>query len=340
MRKYKKIWLIIPAILILLGISLIPTKNYLEYPGGAYNVNDYLTVKQAKKKLTHNFYFTAVSIRPALVIDYLTAPFQQFSDIIPRVEIDGDLDHEDSSIVDDIYMSNSVSDAKYVAATNAKIPVKQEFAGVYVLNVLEKSTFFNKLKIGDLITSVENQQFQNSAEMMDYIGKQKLGQKIEIVVERDDQKKTFFGKIITIDQKKNRGIGIGLIEKEIVTTTPNVEVDTQNIGGPSAGLMFSLDLYQEFTGKQLFDGKKVAGTGTIDQDGHVGSIGGIDKKVVAAARAGAKIFFCPKEVIEGEQKSESNAAIAKKTAKAIKTKMKIVPVDTFIEAKNYLTQHK
>jgi PDZ domain-containing protein len=67
----------------------------------------------------------------------------------------------------------------------------------------------------------------------------------------------------------------------------------ENIGGPSAGLIFSLGVYDRLTPGSLTGGTDIAGTGTIDADGHVGSIGGIQQKIVAARDAGAKIFFVP-----------------------------------------------
>ena len=65
------------------------------------------------------------------------------------------------------------------------------------------------------------------------------------------------------------------------------------IGGPSAGLIFSLGVYDTLTPGALTGGTDVAGTGTIDERGHVGPIGGIQQKIVAAADAGAKIFLVP-----------------------------------------------
>ena len=65
------------------------------------------------------------------------------------------------------------------------------------------------------------------------------------------------------------------------------------IGGPSAGMMLTLEMYQQLTGKDLTRSRRIAGTGTISASGAVGDIGGVDKKVVAASRAGAQIFFVP-----------------------------------------------
>ena len=87
------------------------------------------------------------------------------------------------------------------------------------------------------------------------------------------------------------GIGIGLIDRTEVTSDVPIRFSTAGIGGPSAGLMFSLAIYTQIADPGLRNGRIVAGTGTIDRDGNVGDIGGIDKKVVASAREGAAIFF-------------------------------------------------
>ncbi|MEX2275937.1 MAG: S16 family serine protease [Actinomycetota bacterium] len=72
-----------------------------------------------------------------------------------------------------------------------------------------------------------------------------------------------------------------------------VSIGSGDIGGPSAGLMFSLGLYDLLTPGDLTDGRTVAGTGTIGLDGRVGPIGGIEEKVVAAERTGAEVLLVP-----------------------------------------------
>ena len=85
----------------------------------------------------------------------------------------------------------------------------------------------------------------------------------------------------------------------------------------------------------------IAGTGSIDRDGNVGDIGGIDKKVVAAAKEGASIFFAPDNPVSEETKktnpeAKTNYETAVEAAKTIKTDMKIVPVKTLQDAIDYL----
>ena len=136
---------------------------------------------------------------------------------------------------------------------------------------------------------------------------QKLGDSVKVTYEEDGQTKSAEGKIITLENGKN-GIGIGLIDRTEVTSDVPIRFSTAGIGGPSAGLMFSLAIYTQIADPGLRNGRIVAGTGTIDRDGNVGDIGGIDKKVVASAREGAAIFFAPDNpVSEEEQKAHPDA---------------------------------
>ncbi|WP_369813161.1 S16 family serine protease [Virgibacillus halodenitrificans] len=128
------------------------------------------------------------------------------------------------------------------------------------------------------------------------------------------------------------GIGIRLVTDRSVTVDPEVHFSSGRIGGPSAGLMFSLEIFDQLTEEDFTRGYEIAGTGEIDYNGNVGRIGGIDKKVVAADREGADIFFAPNE----NGNKDSNYQVAKEKAAEIDTSMKIVPVNTFQDAVDYL----
>jgi PDZ domain-containing protein len=101
-----------------------------------------------------------------------------------------------------------------------------------------------------------------------------------------------------------------------------VDVDTGRIGGPSAGLMLSLAIYDRLTPSDLTGGHVIAGTGTIACDGGVGPIGGIEQKVAGAEDKGAEIFLAPR----------GNAPSARQVADDIE----IVAVDSFADALSYL----
>jgi PDZ domain-containing protein len=105
--------------------------------------------------------------------------------------------------------------------------------------------------------------------------------------------------------------------------------------------MFTLSIYDQLVEEDLRQGRVIAGTGTIEADGSVGLVGGVDKKVVSADAIGAEIFFVSSQELTDEEKeadptAKSNYEEALEAAEKIGTKMKIVPVATAEEAMAYL----
>jgi len=170
-----------------------------------------------------------------------------------------------------------------------------------------------------------------------------VGHQVTLTFQHDGKTRHATAPLIKLSTKR-AGIGIALTDHVKVTTKIPVKVDPGEIGGPSAGLMFSLQIYQQLTNQNLRRGRKIAGTGTIDGDGQVGEIGGIDKKIIAAKNAGATIFFAPyikptKAILALEEHHQTNYQLAEATAKKYAPNMKVVPVTSFKQAIHYLQTH-
>lgn len=332
-------WLLgLAAFFVIVVISLWPTKYYIEAPGSADQISQY--IKSPAKKANPNFYLVTVSERRAVVIDYLASFFNKNESRYSQDELMGNQSSAAYNQMQQYYMENSQNNAKYYAAKKAGVYHKRKYLGVYVMDIMSNSTFKNKLKIGDTVTKVNGHKFNSTKKLMSYIQSQKVNDKITVEVLRNGKYKTYSGKVVRLKSTKKNGIGIQLVDHTQVVTKPEIKIDADGIGGPSAGLMFTLEAYQIFANKNLSPNQKIAGTGTIDENGKVGIIGGVDKKVVAASKQGMKIFFAPTDQPAGVKKSETNYAEAVKTAKRIHTKMKIVPVATFDDALNYLEKLK
>ncbi|MCZ3622233.1 SepM family pheromone-processing serine protease [Lactobacillus mulieris] len=338
MKNKKKLNIVVATLLLLvlvyLGLSW-PTNYYIEAPGDANSVSQFVSSKG--KTASKNFLMVTVSERQASLGDYLWSYTNPFETRISQKDLLGNQNTNQYMQLQEWYMETSQNNAIYYAAKVAGKTPKKEFLGVYVMGLATNSKFKGKLEIGDIITEVDGQHFKSTKSLMDYIQKQKISQKITITVQRNNKSINYTGKTIPLATDKSKAaIGIQLVERSQVITDPQIKINAGSIGGPSAGLMFSLASYQLFTGYDLTHGVKVAGTGTIDDDGNVGMIGGVDKKVVAADKAGAKVFFAPSQQLPEYKKDETNYAVAVKTAKQIHSKMKIVPVATFNDALNYL----
>jgi len=110
-------------------------------------------------------------------------------------------------------------------------------------------------------------------------------------------------------------IGISIVQNSSGFNLPfPIEIVPQKVsGGPSAGLMFTLGVYNLVTEEDITGGRKIAGTGTIAPDGILGAIGGVQQKVVAAERAGAEYFLSPAENYEDARATAKDITVVKVT---------------------------
>ena len=159
-----------------------------------------------------------------------------------------------------------------------------------VLSVTKGAPADGHLKVRDTLLEVDGRRIHSSADLTRAVAAVPAGKSMTLVVRRDGRRTTVQVTPQQQDGKQRVGISFGL--GYVFPFQVKVHIDP-NIGGPSAGLMFSLGIYDTLTPGSLTGGQTVAGTGTIDASGKVGPIGGIQQKIVGARDAGAKLFMVP-----------------------------------------------
>jgi Lon-like protease len=146
------------------------------------------------------------------------------------------------------------------------------------------------LKVGDVITSVDGNPVTSAQRLTQLIRAKPAGSALAIGYTRGGVPGT-----ATVTSAKggdgNARIGIQIDQKQ--PHPFQITISLNDVGGPSAGLMFSLGIVDKVKAEDLTGGLDVAGTGTIDDDGNVGAIGGIAQKMRGARRDGATIFLVP-----------------------------------------------
>jgi PDZ domain-containing protein len=145
------------------------------------------------------------------------------------------------------------------------------------------------LKPGDVITSVDGTPVPSSAKLTELIRAKPAGTPRTFGYSRGNEAAT--ATITPRAEDGNPRIGVTVEHKQAHPF--QLKIDLDRIGGPSAGLMFTLGIIDKLDPVDLTGGQVIAGTGTIDDDGNVGPIGGIPQKLVAAKRDGAKVFLTP-----------------------------------------------
>jgi Lon-like protease len=310
---------------------------YVSKPGMAKELGPIIKVEGGDKD-EGNFMLTTVRMGRANIYSYLEAKIRKYEEIYPLDMILNKTETEEEYNARQLHlMAGSKLNAIEVAYRKAGLPVKYKYKGIYVMQVIPKMPADGKLSAGDRIFKVDGQQLPSSEKFIDYVSKKQAGEKVTLTYLRNKSTKTVTLKLQPFKEDPQKvGIGISLVDDKEIVVDPKVSVKTDEIGGPSAGFMFSLEIYNQLTEGDLTKSYQIAGTGTIDVDGTVGPIGGIEQKIVAADKAGAEFFLAPNE--KGIQNSNYRDAL--KTARDIKTKMKIVPIDTFDDAVSYLEKLK
>ncbi|MGG1214825.1 SepM family pheromone-processing serine protease [Micromonospora provocatoris] len=344
----KKIGFYAVFLVALCFLMLYRLDAYIMKPGSAYDVSKFVSVANNHTDEAGSMSLMTVAMQQATPFSYLWAKTQKYEKIMDIQQVRNPLeDDEEYNIRQLKLMSDSQFNAKYVAFQRAGLETKIHFNGVFVLNVLDGGASDGLLKAGDEITKVDGTDISNQQMLVDLLSTKQIGDKVTIQLLRNqkEQEETITLKEIPQTEQKKAGLGITYAESKSIETNPSVTMHTEDIGGPSAGLMFTLEILNQLLDEDLTKGYAVAGTGEMLIDGTVGRIGGIDYKIIAADRDGMEIFFAPDDEISTEMKAkypelESNYATAVKTAKEIGTKMKIVPVKTVDDAIAYLKQLK
>lgn len=177
--------------------------------------------------------------------------------------------------------------AEYAALGYLKYP-----DAVRVEKVNDPGPSVGKLQVGDAIDAVDGTPVANVEAFTTLLKATKPGQ--EIVIDYRRKNAPPGTARITLGKNEDRDYGyLGVAVLNAPWAPFTIDFNLANIGGPSAGLMFSLAVIDKLTTGDLNGSKFVAGTGTIGEDGKVGPIGGITHKMMAAQEAGASVFLVP-----------------------------------------------
>ncbi|GAA0669701.1 PDZ domain-containing protein [Kitasatospora atroaurantiaca] len=195
--------------------------------------------------------------------------------------------------------ASSEDSAKTAALTQLGIPVGTE---IIVSSVVAGGPSEGKLHAGDQIVAVDGTKVTSQAQVAQLVTKHKPGETVVFTVVphgKDSATPNAADQVqvpITTAKAESSDRAIVGIGPGATHTYPfKIDIGLQDVGGPSAGLMFSLGIVDKLTPGELTGGKFVAGTGTISDDGKVGPIGGIAMKLIAARDKGAEYFFTPAE---------------------------------------------
>ena len=284
-------------------IGMMPAPYVIEKPGPVFNTTGSTTVD--KKSVPVISISSAKTYPTSGTLDMLTvnvdgspgyppswaeiasAWFDPSQAVVPMDEIYAPQETtEQSNKEGAAEMSDSQQEATAAAFSAEHIKYQSV---VSVDSTIKGSPAAAFLKAGDVLTTVNGKTFQNTDELHALIVANGTSRPMTLVYSRKGVSKT----IQFTPQKTSNGATLGVYITQKFTFPITVKIQLQDVGGPSAGMMFALGIIDKLTPGALNGGQKIAGTGTITAGGTVGAIGGIRQKMYGARDAGARYFLAP-----------------------------------------------
>lgn len=317
-------WKFFLLVVVISFITMFEFPYYIDTPGGLLDVSDRIEIKDSYSS-KGSFNLAYVSELQATIPTLFIAWLHPDWDILKEEDVLYDNETmKDLMLRDQLLLQEAVGNATIVGYQKAgkKLTIKNE--KVYVGYVLEEAE--TTLKVGDQILEVNGIKVENKEQLSKLTQTFKKGETIELKVLYEEKEKIRTATLKEVDGR----ILVGIILTQIseVETNPEIEFHfKKSESGPSGGLMTALSIYNMLTEEDLTKGKRIVGTGTIELDGTVGSIGGVKYKLKGAVNKKAEIFFVP----AGENYEE-----AMKLKEKNNYKIEIISISNIDDAINYL----
>jgi PDZ domain-containing protein len=279
---------------------------YVLSPGTTVAVNQFVQLPADKEHPPEGkIMLTTVSLLQAHPSDMVWAWLTEGTRIEKKKVILGDSTPEQFNEMSAQQMDGSQMAAIYVAMQRSGYEATIRGDGALVRNVGEGLPAAGKLNPGDVIVAIDGVTVNLSADVSVNVRKRQPGEVVSLKV-RDQNNNERDVEITTAPLPDNESIsymGVSVETKNIRLDTPfPVEFKETEIGGPSAGLAFTLALIDDLTPGELTGSQKIATTGTMSGDGTVGEVGGVEQKTRSAKKAGAKLFLVPASEAEEARK--------------------------------------
>lgn len=301
-RRFPRWPWVLVGLALLVGAAVLvlwPLKvpYYAMSPGPVEEVADLITVEDVQTYAPDgDLFLLTVGLREVNVFEYLEAQLDPRVDLIAREVISPPGTTEEERTRSNLEaMNESIDTAVYVALTRLGYPVGFTGEGVSVLQVVAGSPADGVLQVGDVITQVNGEAVLTSDDAGALIRTFQIGDTITLSGTRNGEPLSV--EVTLAPHTEVEGapmVGVALQTVNLHLVLPiDLQVDSRNIGGPSAGMMYAITVLDLLTEEDLVKGHRIAGTGTIRFDETVGAIGGVRQKVFAARSVGAEYVMVP-----------------------------------------------
>lgn len=293
-------------------VCTFPVNYYIVIGGGVSDVKERIEVTD-KYKSKGSFNLTYVSELKGTVMTYA------LSYVIPTWDRESmsDYKYSESENYDDIEfrgeldLESTNGSATKVAYELAGNTYKEISSKIYVIGRFDE--YESELEIRDQLLGINGKVYETIADYAEYIQTLEVGDEIPVKVLRDGKEITINSKLYKEGDRKVFGVALQTSKK--YETDPKISIKFKpGEAGPSGGLITTLEIYNQLVKEDITNGLTIAGTGTVDDNGNVGEIGGVRYKVLGAVDGGADIFLVPygknyEEAVEVKKEKDLDIAI-------------------------------
>lgn len=313
----------------IIGGFFIPTPYVALVPGSARPTEELVEVSGLDEYPSDGeVLFTTVRLRSRPNLwEYLWLKTDDDANVVPEEVIFGDRTPEENREVN----LQAMTDSKQVAVAVALEELGYEAftpTGVFVADIVVGSAADGVLERGDVLLEVDGVEIVTDIELVDQLAERAAGDTVQLTLQRHASTEIETIEVILGGRDDEPEVGfLGVAPQSRVEMNDQlpfeVDIDSGSVGGPSAGLAFTLAVLDQLTEGELTGGIEIAVTGTISPDGRVGSVGGVPQKAAAVRSLGIEVFIVPRALGEAE--------LAEVEARA-GDDLRIVPVDDLEEA--------
>jgi Lon-like protease len=314
------------GVVVIAAVAVLLTRGsdeYLEIPDKAHPLAGLVSVPGGTTRQDGGgIYYVDVLVKRATVLESLIPALRpDGANLIERRELvqPGISDRERIQLeVADMKLSQLIASTVALRALGYRIPVR--LGGLRVVAVTSDSHAVGLLKPGDVIVSADGDTVQSRDDLRSVLAQHRVGDVVRLGIRRAGTRRTLAIRTTSDESDPGRPIiGVLPIQAFDVHFPFRIHFNLGDVGGPSAGLAFALELLEK-RGRDVDHGYKVAATGEIQLDGTVTRIGGIKQKTIGARQADIDVFLVP---ADGD-----NAREAKRYAHGLR----IIPVENFQQA--------
>lgn len=298
----------------------VPSGDYIFLPNPGQDLDAIVSVPgESTEEDESGIYMVDILVRRATLIEKLFPQIHDSASLVPEDEFNpagvSERQRRQSSLNQ---MSRSQQIAVAVALRELDYDVEATPIGAEVALILPDSPAEGKLQPGDVIVGARGERVRTPEDLRDVMEGHRPGDPVELEVRRAGQLRTIEVGTRADPEGAGRAVVGVLVEAAADIELPlDITINAGDIGGPSAGLAFALDVVDEL-GRDVDRGRRIAATGELDLEGNVGAIGGIEQKAAGARLVDADVLVVPKE----------NAAEARRHADGLE----VLAVSTFAEA--------